>query len=489
MSNLSELIPAGGGQNNTDFVADGAITSGKPVILNSAGTVSPISATGSPQELGTPVTFTPGTGGSEYNSVAYDTANNKIIIAYRDNGNSNYGTAIVGTVSGTSISFGTAVVFESAATAECSASYDVSTGTVVIAYQDAANSQLGTAIVGTVSGTSISFGSPSIFGSGATLYISSAYDSVNSKVVIAYQDYGVSTYGRAVVATVSGTSVSFGSSVTFESAATEYTSCAYNSTDEKIVISYKDSGNSSRGTSIVGTVSGTSISFGTAVVFNSGNCSHISSAYDSVNNKIVIAFFHWGWGGRAIVGTVSGTSISFGSPVDINGAAGFEYSSTVYDPNSGNVVVSYKDVTNSNYATLTVGTVSGTSVSFATPVVIQAVTSGYFSSAYDATATKIVIAYRDNTNPFYGKSVVFSPISSNLTATNLLGIASAAILDTATGTINTWGSRNEVQTSLTIGSDYYVQSDGTITTTSTSPAQLIGTAITATQINIKDYTG
>ena len=79
--------------------------------------------------------------------------------------------------------------------------------------------------------------------------------------------------------------------------------------------------------------------------------------------------------------------------------------------------------------------------------------------------------------------------STNLTATNLLGVASGAILDTATGTINTWGSRNEVQTGLTIASDYYVQTDGTITTTSTSPAQLIGTAISATQINIKDYTG
>ena len=76
-----------------------------------------------------------------------------------------------------------------------------------------------------------------------------------------------------------------------------------------------------------------------------------------------------------------------------------------------------------------------------------------------------------------------------MTAANLLGIASAAIADTETGTINTWGSRNEVQTGLTIASDYYVQGDGTITTASASPAQLIGEAITATQINIKDYTG
>ena len=44
-------------------------------------------------------------------------------------------------------------------------------------------------------------------------------------------------------------------------------------------------------------------------------------------------------------------------------------------------------------------------------------------------------------------------------------------------------------TPLTVTSDYYVQEDGTISTTSTSPAQLIGRAIKTNQINIKDYTG
>ena len=110
--------------------------------------------------------------------------------------------------------------------------------------------------------------------------------------------------------------------------------------------------------------------------------------------------------------------------------------------------------------------------------------------AYDANSGKSLVAYRQSdVSTFYLKANVITTATSNLTSTNLLGIAAGAISDTATGTINTWGSRNEVQTSLTIGSDYYVQEDGTITTTSTSPAQLIGTAISATQINIKDYTG
>ena len=46
---------------------------------------------------------------------AFDPDNNKVVIAYRDDGNSEYGTAIVGTVNNSDNStFGTPTVFESA---------------------------------------------------------------------------------------------------------------------------------------------------------------------------------------------------------------------------------------------------------------------------------------------------------------------------------------------------------------------------------------
>ena len=51
MSNLSDLIPAGGGQNNTDFVADGGITSGKPVILTAAGKAAEVAESTSSAEI------------------------------------------------------------------------------------------------------------------------------------------------------------------------------------------------------------------------------------------------------------------------------------------------------------------------------------------------------------------------------------------------------------------------------------------------------
>ena len=87
---------------------------------------------------------------------------------YQDNGNGNYGTAVVGTVdaSNNSISFGTPVVFESAHTAQydtIACEYDANAQKVLISYLDADNSKYGTAIVGTVSGTSISFGSAVVY--------------------------------------------------------------------------------------------------------------------------------------------------------------------------------------------------------------------------------------------------------------------------------------------------------------------------------------
>lgn len=93
-----------------------------------------------------------------------------------------YGTAIVGTVSGTSISYGTAVVFESAESKWITSTYDANADRTVIAYMDDPNSDYGTAIVGTVSGTAISFGTAVVFNAAESTYLSSTYDSTAQKL-------------------------------------------------------------------------------------------------------------------------------------------------------------------------------------------------------------------------------------------------------------------------------------------------------------------
>jgi len=81
--------------------------------------------------------------------------------------------------------------------------YDPTTNATFVFYKDGGNSDYGTAKGGIISGTDIAFGSASIFNAanpGGT--ISSVKDPDQNKAVIAYVDYGNNQYGTAVVGTL-----------------------------------------------------------------------------------------------------------------------------------------------------------------------------------------------------------------------------------------------------------------------------------------------
>jgi len=379
---------------------------------------------------------------------AYDSNENKTVIVYKDQGNSSHGTAIVATVSGTSISYGSPVVFEAATTQHTSVAFDSNSNKIVVAYTDGGNSNYGTAIVGTVSGTSISFGSPVVYNAGTTAYNYVLFDSSNNKIVICYQDTSNSQHGTAIVGTVSGTSISFGSEVVFESAETAYISAAFDSNSNKVVIAYQDVGNSSHGTAIVGTVSGTSISFGSATVFESAGVSLVQAGFDSTNNKIVIGYYDGGnsYYGTAIVGTVSGTGISFGTAVVFQSSQSNVYS-IVHDSNAQKTVIFFRDQANSQLGTVVAGTVSGTSISFDTKFVVNnASTSGHTQNAvFDSTAKKIVIAYKDNGNSSYGEAVVYQTGFSVATGGTIAD--GKPVIVNANGTVSSVGNET-VSTSI-----------------------------------------
>ena len=91
----------------TQVVASGTLPTGSTVIVNADGTVSAVA--GQSRGVGSATTFE--SGAAYWERAVFDSSNNKVVISYRDNDNSFYGTAVVGTVSGTSISFGTPVVY------------------------------------------------------------------------------------------------------------------------------------------------------------------------------------------------------------------------------------------------------------------------------------------------------------------------------------------------------------------------------------------
>ena len=152
------------------------------------------------------------------------------------------------------------------------------------------------------------------------------FDSSTGKVVIAFSDGTDGQKGKAVVGTVnpSNNSISFGSEVVFQNSEItgDQMDCVFDSSNNKVVIFYTDTNNPSTddrtGTAIVGTVSGTSISFGTKAAFESGHTQYIAATFDSNANKVVVAYRDTDHSarGKAIVGTVSGTGITFGSATD-----------------------------------------------------------------------------------------------------------------------------------------------------------------------------
>ena len=174
-----------------------------------------------------------------------------------------------------------------------------------------------------------------------------------------------------------------GSAEVFESASTrEISVAALDSTH--VVIGYMDDDNSDFGTALVGTVSGSSISYGSPVVFNSGMTFYVSVA--------------------ALVGTVSGSSISFCSPVVFPSPMSFYVSVAAIDRT--HVVIGYGDWDNSRLGTAVVATITGgDTISFDSPLVFESADT-YHVSVTALDRTHVVIGYQDDENSDFGTAIV-----------------------------------------------------------------------------------
>ena len=460
----------------------GTIADGKAVIVNANGTVSSVSQSTLTEAVGTPVQFEAAT--SYDQGIAYDSTNNKVVICYRDDGNSSYGTAIVGTVSGDSISFGTAVVFESAYSDYFAPVFDSSNGKIVVAYRDLGNSSQGTAIVGTVSGTSISFGSPTVFETGATTYVSTSFDSSANKVVIVYRD-GSDNYGKAIVGTVSDTSISFGSTATFSSATTSHMSVAYDVANNKHVVGYY----ASSGNAKVGTVSDTSISFGSAAEFETGQTIQTNAVYDSKNEKVHMFYVDGGDSdyGKASIGTVSGTSISFTGQSTFYNSGQISWLGASFNSTVDKITLSFR--TSGNVLYVIAVTPSASSYSFGSAFTIDStISNGRTPNVHDVAAQKTVLAYSDGADSNKGTAAVYTAPGDvpNLTTENFVGFMKGAALDGTNGKILSSCSIARNQTSLTPGQTYFVSpTDGALSTSAGSPSVTAGTAISNTELIVK----
>jgi len=346
-----------------------------------------------------------GAGTVKYPATCYDTNSDRFVTIYTDDGNSGYGTAVVSQISNATtgaVTYGTPVVFNAGDTDPSSVynraiAFDSNTNKVLIAFQDTADSRKGKAIVGTVdpSDNSITFGSEAEFESGEANRISVVFDSNENRFVIIYNDADDSNKGKAVVATVSGTSVSFGSLATFHNDQTRDSASCFDPDNNKVLIIYNDDTDTS-GQGIVGTVSGTNITFGSSTTFDTDNIDDISVDYDSNVDKFFVAYQDAGTSSypHGIVATVSGTSVSFGTAITLTSAVGAETIS-IFDPDLQKTCVAYPS--NNSKGVLHYINITGT-----TPSIIGSldfndtdIGSANMSGAYDPDNDKMLLTFKD----------------------------------------------------------------------------------------------
>ncbi|MBN2101123.1 hypothetical protein JW710_04525 [Candidatus Dojkabacteria bacterium] len=305
--------------------------------------------------------------------------NGNVFVAYRDAGNSHYGTFVIYDSSGAQVRGET--VFASAASTYVNAT-TLTNGNVVIVYRDEGNSYYGSFVIYDSAGNLVK--SETVFASTNTTY-PQVVAMTNGNFFIAYRDVGSSNSGMFVIYDSAGDVVR---SATSFNTATLYLS-ATSLTNGNILISYCDVGNSYYGTFAIYDSAGELVKSET--VYNSGTTYYIDAV--TLNN------------GNVVMTYSDASNSNRGSFVIYDLSGNLITSETVYNTGNtvnisatpladGNVLVGYTDEGNLGRTTFVIYDSTGNQVKSETVA-----DSGYSLSTSVTTLTSgdVVLAYANST--------------------------------------------------------------------------------------------
>ena len=483
------------GSGTFEATVTGTLSDGQPVIINTDGTISGVSTSAVTQSAGAGYRSSPGGTGS-YTDFAY-IGNNKMVAVYSDGSNNRYGTAVVGTINGNTITFGTPQVFHSHRVNYTSVVYDSGNDRFVISFGDGnqggATTGNGKSIVCSVNGTTITFGTTTQFHGGNTAYIDSTYDSTSGKIVISFEDAS-QNWGKVCIGQITAgtTNISFGSDTKYHGNSNVTTSAVeFDPSSNRIFVAFRNWADNNNNWGVVGEISGTSVNFGTATVTNTDAQGDITSAYDPNSQRISLAYYD-----------ARNNDIGKSYTVSIDPSNNtYSYSSTttfsssvligtrhVYDTLAQKYVVFYQDRTaedifakagtyNSSDNTITWEStqtlVSGTQYANST------------TATYDTDNNKPIVGVSSGSAIHYAHVFTTGRIGTNVTAENFIGFSDAAYSNAQTGRVQIVSSVDDAQTGLTTAAKHYVQTDGSLSTSAGNPSVFAGTAISATKIQVK----
>jgi hypothetical protein len=347
----------------------------------------------------------------------------------------------------------------------------------------------------TISGTTVTVGAGSTLVSSSVYNLSAAYDIYKQRLVVTYTKSSVPYH---MIGSISGTTLSWGS---------EFPILASGSTISSSRVVFNEAAK----TMVYIWITGTSTQYGLSTSIPVPTSTNMSSSWQTPVNQYKTWFYTEGGGTYNVsenfqvsynvaakkivilcyvknsVGAwiVHGDGINWSPPLNIP--------STL----SGNNNNPYLALSYCNKTTATTAVFSDTGYSgfYYFTVLFDSVNTGIVTTGtvnyigYTPYRLSVVSANNGQTLILYGSSTVNAHIwqlaSTTLTSSNYIGISNGSYTNGQTATIQTAGSVDDAQTGLTAGSAYYIQNNGTLSTTPANPSVFAGTAISSTKLIVK----
>ena len=465
----------GGGAGERDFVATGTIGAGAVVALKSDGTVEVVTNTVVADTLEPRVAYESLAVSGDVSSV-FDPIANRVVVTYKRTADS-YHYSTLGTISGDTISFSTPVVVLSEIILFSDLVYDSFSGNIVLVYRN--SSSKGATLVGTVGASSISWGTAQIFETGTNNGRNVVAVNGDGEILILYAILYPNGYNYAIAGTISGTTISFGTRVTVSATDTGSNDVVYDTGQSAFVVFWRDNTNIDGSAKVI-TLSGTTITIGALYSFSAGPVADICVAYHTIEGKIVLAY-SYNTDSFIMAVTVSSLSLVFGTAQTYSSVTQSTQGDMVYDSINNRIIqaAEYNAVGEVYSFSL-----SGTTFTEETNLQISGRPT-YISATFDSVGDHTVFSYYDFTDSYIGYSSVRNPARLESNVPDTIGINTTSKVNAETATVTILAGTSGGHSALVIGDICYVNYQGTITQTLPTDVygfKRLGIAVSATEI-------
>ena len=419
------------------------------------------------------------------------------VVALARRSSDNTGHCAVGTISGTTITWGDWATFEAS---NCDGIvrgvYDPNSDKFIVFWKNSSNT--GAKVI-SVSGTTPSFGSVYAVSAGTLEGLECCMDTDTNQIAVHMKNS--SNVANVYMVAISGTTLSWGTGVQVATSNSYAPGVTYDTKNNKVILGLGyDAGQSNNAWAYIGTVSGSSISIVSAgKMYYNTNQNRLNMHYNEERERIVVTSYNYNTNEmQSIVGKyVSATSITWGTITGIRQDTSNLHGTNelAYDPyNKSYVLMSYRtsSITKLYYYRGKINPADSSDpevMTWTDEKILQTGYAGMLSLVQGGNSIIISGAIETPLNA-YAKVEALRNSTLNGDGTNYVGYSDAAYTNGQTVNVKAVGTVVSGQVGLTTGSKYYAQGDGGLVSfidnnLPTPSAPVAGVAIDSTKLLIK----